>query len=244
VPKHLPCRDSQVLERVPARASDPLPRASCRRCARPGAPSRRTWPPPPGWPSATSTKWPPRATRASSGHAQAALAALVGEPPARHRAVRVLRAMLLQFDHQFEPALADLEAVTGRARQRAEAWAWRPRSRWCRPTMPAPAPAATPGALATPLLGAACRRRWTPPPAGRQAATSALRRPRCPAARCQPRRSACGPDPAGRDRGAARRDFPRPRPPSAARWRWACPTSTCRPPTPTSCSTAAARPRC
>lgn len=57
------------------------------------------------------------------GYAQAALAPWwqAADPPPD---VRVMRAVLLQFNHHFDAALADLDAVVARVPQHAQAWAW------------------------------------------------------------------------------------------------------------------------
>ena len=57
------------------------------------------------------------------GHAQSVLAPWWGlaDPPA---AVRVMRAMLNQFNHQFDSAVADLTAVVSLEPSHAEAWSW------------------------------------------------------------------------------------------------------------------------
>ena len=39
-------------------------------------------------------------------------------------AVRVQRAVLLQYSHQFDPALADLDAAVRAEPDNAQAWAW------------------------------------------------------------------------------------------------------------------------
>jgi hypothetical protein len=117
-----PAADSQVLERLPARASDPA--------ARELLALRQAWRAQPQ-DLATATRLAERyfdevgATGDPRfiGYAQAALSpwwALPAPPPA----VRVLRAMLLQFDHQFEPALADLAAVLSAEPGNAQALSW------------------------------------------------------------------------------------------------------------------------
>jgi Tfp pilus assembly protein PilF len=58
-----------------------------------------------------------------AGHAQAAIAPWwtdPGPPPE----VRVRRAVLRQFQHDFDGALSDLEAVVGKDPDNAQAWAW------------------------------------------------------------------------------------------------------------------------
>ncbi len=58
------------------------------------------------------------------GYAQAALAPWwdLPDPPVP---VRVLRALLLQFNHRFTPALADLDAAIAAEPENGEAWSWR-----------------------------------------------------------------------------------------------------------------------
>ena len=104
-----PGADSQVLERVPARATDPA--------AREMQALRLAWRASPrDLEAATRLAWRYQAEVAATGdprymgYIQAAL-----QPwwalPAPPTEVRVLRAVVLQFDHRFEPALADLRAV-------------------------------------------------------------------------------------------------------------------------------------
>lgn len=151
-----PTNDAQVLERVPARASDPA--------ARELQALRQAW-------------------RAQPQDLQAALrlaercfdeVAVTGDPrhigcaqaalqpwwarPNPPVAVRVLRAQVLQFDHQFDPALADLAAVLALEPNHSRAWSWqlaiqmvRADYRGARISCEALA------ALAPPLIGAACR---------------------------------------------------------------------------------------
>ena len=120
---YTPVDDAQVIERVPARASDPRARelhALRRQLA--GAPNdlalavryaQRCY-------DEVAAQGDPRYI----GYAQAALQPWLAltDPPA---AVRVLRAILLQFDHRFEPALADLDAVLRSEPGNVEAGAWR-----------------------------------------------------------------------------------------------------------------------
>lgn len=119
----LPASDAQVLERLPARASDPR--------AQELQALRAAWRQSPGdadravrlaerYFDAVAAEGDPRYI----GYAQAALAPwwnLPAPPPA----VRVLRAKLLQFDHRFTEALADLDAVLQADPAHSEAWAWR-----------------------------------------------------------------------------------------------------------------------
>jgi predicted Zn-dependent protease len=118
-----PDNDAQVLERVPARAIDPA--------ARELQVLRQAWRAAPGDLAAAL----PLAERLFDevgstgdpryiGQLQAVLQPwwVQTAPPA---AVRVLRAMALQFDHQFEAALADLDAALAAEPDNARAWAWR-----------------------------------------------------------------------------------------------------------------------
>ena len=104
----MPANDSQVLATVPARATDPR--------ARELLALRQAWQRTPQDLDAAvayarrcfdevAAEGDPRFV----GHAQAALKPWfsLADPPV---AVRVLRAQILQFDHQFTPALADLDA--------------------------------------------------------------------------------------------------------------------------------------
>ena len=119
----LPSSDAQVLERLPARATEPR--------ARELQALRLAWRQQPGdvqratglaarYFDAMAAEGDPRYI----GYAQAALApwwSLAAPPPA----VRVLRAKLLQFDHRFTEALADLDAVLQADPADVESWAWR-----------------------------------------------------------------------------------------------------------------------
>ena len=118
----LPEADAEVLERLPARAVDPRQRemSALRRAlaARPGdldlalRLARR-------YHAEVAAEGDPRFV----GYAQAALApwwALADPPPA----ARLMRAILLQFNHQFDAALADLRAVVAADPGDSEAWSW------------------------------------------------------------------------------------------------------------------------
>jgi Tfp pilus assembly protein PilF len=119
----IPKDDAQVLATVPARASDPRARelAAMRRQLRSQpqdvnaavALARRYF-------DQVAAEGDPRYI----GYAQATLRAWwdMPEPPVP---VRVLRAMLLQFDHRFTPALADLDAALRAEPGNRDAWAWR-----------------------------------------------------------------------------------------------------------------------
>jgi Tfp pilus assembly protein PilF len=118
-----PAADAQVLATVPARASDPR--------ARELAQLREAWRSQPKDVDAAvrlarryfaevAAEGDPRFV----GYAQATLQPWwdMPEPPVP---VRVLRAMLLQFDHRFTPALADLDAAVQEQPNNGDAWAWR-----------------------------------------------------------------------------------------------------------------------
>jgi hypothetical protein len=118
----VPASDAEVLERLPARALDPRQRemAELRRAlaARPGdldlalQLARRYY-------AEVAAEGDPRYI----GYAQAALGpwwSLADPPPA----ARVMRATLLQFNHQFDQALADLKAAAQAEPDNGEAWAW------------------------------------------------------------------------------------------------------------------------
>ncbi|MFY9510980.1 MAG: hypothetical protein WAQ05_08415, partial [Rubrivivax sp.] len=117
-----PGSDQQVLERLPARRGDPQQRelAELRRrlVAEPRnvelalQVARRYY-------AAVAAEGDPRYI----GYAQAALAPWwdLPEPPP---AVRVQRAVLRQFNHGFEAAVADLTAVVRADPAQGEAWAW------------------------------------------------------------------------------------------------------------------------
>jgi len=119
----VPTADTQVLGRLPARASDPR--------AQELQALRTAWRQHPGdvthavslaerYFDAVAAEGDPRYI----GYAQAALAPwwALPAPPA---SVRVLRAKLLQFDHRFNEALADLDAVLQADPTHADAWSWR-----------------------------------------------------------------------------------------------------------------------
>ncbi len=119
----VPTSDSQVLERLPSRATDPR--------ARELQVLRAAWRKQPqdvtmavnlarGYYQAVAAEGDPRYI----GYAQAALAPWwdVTDAPTE---VRVLRAMLKQFDHRFDEALLDLDAAIASNPKNAEAWSWR-----------------------------------------------------------------------------------------------------------------------
>jgi Tfp pilus assembly protein PilF len=91
------------------------------------------------------------------GYAQAALAPWWAQanPPVP---VRVMRAIVLQFSHQFDAALADLDAATQQDPQHGEAWAWQAAIRLVQADYAGARRACEQVAqLATPLIGSACR---------------------------------------------------------------------------------------
>ena len=91
------------------------------------------------------------------GYAQAALAPW-WDLPAPPPQVRLQRAVLLQFSHQFDAALADLEAIIKQDPTQGEAWAWDAAIRMVRADYAGVRNAcAQMAALATPLIAIACR---------------------------------------------------------------------------------------
>ncbi len=118
----IPAADTQVLERLPARATDPQARElQALRLALREQPdnldlavrlAQRYF-------DAVAAEGDPRYI----GYAEAALKPwwMLAEPPVP---VRVLRAKLAQFDHRFAAALADLAAARKADPADADAWAW------------------------------------------------------------------------------------------------------------------------
>ncbi len=117
-----PETDSQVLERLPARATDPAMReirdlrqalaADPRNADKAVRLARRYY-------ELAAAEGDPRYV----GYAQAALGPWwdLADPPVP---VRTMRAVLRQFSHQFDPALADLQAAVQARPEDGEAWAW------------------------------------------------------------------------------------------------------------------------
>lgn len=151
-----PASDAQVLATVPARASDPRARElQALREAWRAAPqdagavvrlARRYF-------DEVAASGDPRYV----GYAQAALQPW-WDAPAPPPALRVLRAMVYQFDHRFAPALADLDGALRDDPANGPAWAWRTAILMvqadygqARKSCEAMAP------LTTPLIAAACR---------------------------------------------------------------------------------------
>ena len=171
----LPSSDTQVLERLPARASDPR--------ARELQALRLAWRQQQddvdravrlaeGYFDAVAAEGDPRYI----GYAQAALAPWwhLPAPPA---AVRVLRAKLLQFGHRFTEALADLDAVLQAEPAHGEAWAWRAAIHMVRADYTqARRSCEQLAALAPPLIGTACTAQVDAATGRAEAAASALRR--------------------------------------------------------------------
>ena len=150
-----PSADHQVLASVPARASDPRTRelVALRQAwrAQPQdvdaavALARRYF-------EAVAAEGDPRYI----GYAQAALQPwwALPQPPV---AVRVLRAQLLQFDHRFDEALADLDAVVAEQPGNGSAWSWRTAILMVRADYPRARQSCERMApLATRLIAAAC----------------------------------------------------------------------------------------
>ena len=120
---YLPSADTQVLARVPARANDPRTREllQLRRAARQQPQdvqaavqlANRYF-------DEVAAEGDPRYV----GYAQAALQPWwhLTEPPVQ---VRVLRAQVLQFEHRFSEALADLDGALRQQPDLGRAWAWR-----------------------------------------------------------------------------------------------------------------------
>ena len=153
---YTPTSDQQVLERLPARAADPRQRElrelRDRWRAQPEDAdasvnlARRYF-------EASAAEGDPRYV----GYAQAALAPWWDkpEPPIE---VRVMRAVLRQFGHEFDAALADLAAAVQQDPDDAEAWAWQVAIHLVQARYPqARAACERLAALAEPLIGAGCR---------------------------------------------------------------------------------------
>ncbi len=151
-----PSSDQQVLERLPAGAADPRQRelrelrdrwrAQPADAAAAVSLARRYF-------EASAAEGDPRYV----GYAQAALAPWWDkpEPPAE---VRVMRAVLRQFGHEFDAALADLAAAVRHDPGDGEAWAWQVAIRLVQAKYPQAREACEQlAALAEALIGAGCR---------------------------------------------------------------------------------------
>lgn len=91
------------------------------------------------------------------GYAQAVLAPW-WDTPAPPPRVRVMRAVLRQFNHEFDAALADLQAAASQDPSLGEAWAWQAAIHMVRANYPAARLACERLApLASPLIGVACK---------------------------------------------------------------------------------------
>lgn len=153
---YTPSADSQLLATVPARASDPR--------ARELQALREAWRAAPRDAGAAvrlaqryfdevAASGDPRYV----GYAQAALAPWWNEP-APPPAVRVLRAMVHQFDHRFAPALADLDGALAEDPANGPAWSWRTAIQMVQADYAAARQScAAMAPLTTPLIAAACR---------------------------------------------------------------------------------------
>ena len=152
----LPDSDTQVLDRVPARAADPRVRdLQALRSAWRAAPrdvdlavrlARR-------YVEQAAAEGDPRYI----GYAQAALTPW-WTAPAPPTAVRVQRAVLYQYGHQFSEALADLDAAVRAEPANAEAWSWQAAIHMVRADYAAATRAcAALAPLTSALLATACR---------------------------------------------------------------------------------------
>jgi hypothetical protein len=153
---YLPAADAQVLEVVPSRVADPRTRdLQALRAA------WRADPRDAGLAVQLAQRYFDEAAASGDpryvGYAQAALAPW-WDQPAPPVAVRVQRAVLLQYGHQFDAALADLDAAVLAEPTNAQAWAWLAAIHLVRADYAASARACDRLApLTTPLLGAGCR---------------------------------------------------------------------------------------
>lgn len=152
----VPSSDQQVLERLPARAADPRQREL--------RALREQWRAAPGdaaiavqlasrYVEEAGTEGDPRYV----GYAQAALAPwwTQADPPLD---VRVQRAVLRQYGHEFDAALADLSAVAAADPRHAEARSWQVAIQLVRADYPAARQACEQlAALAETLVGVACQ---------------------------------------------------------------------------------------
>lgn len=151
-----PDRDAEVLEVLPARATDPRMRELRR--LRNELAARPT-----DLPTAVQLARAYYAEVAAEGdpryigYAQSALAPW-WDLPAPPPPVRILRAVLRQFSHQFDAALADLRAATQQDPDQGEAWAWQTAIHLVRADYAEARRSCTEMArLATPLIAAGCK---------------------------------------------------------------------------------------
>lgn len=169
-----PAADSEVLERVPPRATDPQARALVA--------LREAWRRDPG--DAAAAQALARHCLAMFGSdgdprrlgcAQAALGRwwAQADPPVD---LRILRAVVLQFSHRFDAALADLDAAVRVDPQAYEAWLWRAailmvQARYAEARRACERAAA----LTTPLAGIGCRAQVDATTGAAEAAVRSLR---------------------------------------------------------------------
>lgn len=151
-----PAADDQIVEHLPLRADD--------RAARELAQLRAQWRRNPADATAAARLAAAYIDQAGAagdpryvGYAQAALqawwAASDVPPP-----IRVLRAIVLQYDHRFDAALADLDATLAADPDNAQAWSWKTAIHLVRTEMPAATAACEQLAeRVSALAGAACR---------------------------------------------------------------------------------------
>lgn len=119
---HVPASDSVVVERLPARATDPRMRELIE--------LRAAWRRDPANADTAVQLAQAHFDQAAAegdpryvGHAQAALGRW-WERPDPPPNVRVMRAILLQYGHRFAEAVADLDAAVAQQPGLGEAWAW------------------------------------------------------------------------------------------------------------------------
>jgi predicted Zn-dependent protease len=153
---YTPGSDDQVVERLPLRAAD--------RAARELAALRAQWRRDPNDVDAAVQMAAAYIDQAGAegdpryvGYAQSTLQRWwrEPEPPA---AVRVMRAIILQYDHRFDEALADLAAAVREDPDDAQAWSWATAIQLVRTNLPAARESCEKLAALTPdLVGAACR---------------------------------------------------------------------------------------
>lgn len=152
----VPTSEQQVLERLPARAADPRQRELRELRAQWRAEPKDT---------AAAVRLARRYVEEAGaegdpryiGYAQATLGPWWNEPDPPTD-VRVLRAVVRQFGHEFDAALADLSAATRAEPAHGEAWAWQVAIHLVQANYPGAREACEKlAALAEALIGAACR---------------------------------------------------------------------------------------
>lgn len=151
----LPASDQEVLERLPSRAIAPRlaeMQALRQRLARNPQDADTAVALVRRYVEETAAEGDPRYI----GYGQAALAPWWSQP-APPPGVRVMRAVLRQFNHEFEPALADLAAAAREQPDNGEAWSWQAAIQMVQARYDearASCEALTP--LAPPVVGTAC----------------------------------------------------------------------------------------